>query len=288
MSQELIIGCGEWGFRELPMEEHFEISQQFGFKFLEFGIGGGQVGRLPEEPSAEDISNFKKLAETYEIECPFCCLENDFTLVDPQVHERMVEKTLKQIQVAKDCGATHVRLFAGFTPAEEITEEIWERMIDAFKRTHDLCESLELTIAIETHGKIIEGDQGEAIHVHTVSTSPEWLERLLQELPETVGFNYDPGNLKAVNPDDRTYLLDLLDSRINYCHLKDWTRRGDGWEAVAIGDDDLDYDELIEKMSFRGVYLIEYEPIVDLEDGIRRSLEYLRSATDGFSFEVRE
>ena len=33
------IGCGEWGFRHLPMREHFEIARDFNFKWLEFGIG---------------------------------------------------------------------------------------------------------------------------------------------------------------------------------------------------------------------------------------------------------
>ena len=54
----MIVGCGEWGFRNVPMEEHFRISDSFGFKFLEFGIGGGQPGRLSEEPSEAEIAEF--------------------------------------------------------------------------------------------------------------------------------------------------------------------------------------------------------------------------------------
>ena len=51
----MLVGCGEWGFREMPMEKHFEICRDFGFHWLEFGIGGGQTGRLPENPSQQDI-----------------------------------------------------------------------------------------------------------------------------------------------------------------------------------------------------------------------------------------
>ena len=46
------IGVGEWGFRNLPMRDHFKIAKKFGFNWLEFGIGGGQPGRLSEHPDA--------------------------------------------------------------------------------------------------------------------------------------------------------------------------------------------------------------------------------------------
>ena len=78
----MIVGCGEWGFREMPMEQHFQIAQKFGFKYLEFGIGGGQTGRLPEQPTAEDIASFRALGARYDIRTPFCCIENDFTKLD--------------------------------------------------------------------------------------------------------------------------------------------------------------------------------------------------------------
>ena len=81
--------------------------------------------------------------------------------------------------------------------------------------------------------------------------------------------------VKAVNPDDKMCLLELLNDRINYCHLKDWSRRGQGWVAGAIGDDDLDYQPIFEQLKFDGICQIEYEPLEDTEDGIQRSLNYL-------------
>lgn len=269
------IGCGEWGFRELPMEEHFRIAQKFGFKTLEFGIGGDQVGRLPVVPSDREIADFVGLARLCGIVTPGCCLENDFTLPDPPAHEAMVASTLAQIRAAARCGAKQVRLFAGFTPVAQMTEAIWSRLLEAFRVADELCISLGLTIAIETHGQIQMRD-GAAIHTHTVTTDPASLRRLLRDLPLRVGFNFDPGNLKAVAPGDKTYALPLLQGRINYCHLKDWRRVGAGWIAGAIGDDDLDYGPLLRAMTYDGVYLIEYEPTHDPEDGIQRSLDYLR------------
>ena len=282
----MIVGCGEWGFRELPMEEHFRICQRFGFKWLEFGIGGGQAGRLPEQLTEREIAEFRGLGKKYRMQTPFCCLENDFTLPDADQHERMLERTCAGIRLAGKCGATHVRLFAGFTPAAEMTEQIWQRMLDAFTKCDRLCQELEMEIAIETHGKLEFVNQVAARHVHTVSTERQSLQRLLRELPRRVGFNYDPGNLKPLYTDDPTLCLDLLNDRINYCHLKDWRNVGDNtWTAAAIGDDDIDYRPIFQQMKFDGVYLIEYEPLEDTEDGIRRSLDYLKKVAPGFVLE---
>lgn len=280
----MIVGCGEWGFRNLPMEEHFQIAQAFGFRILEFGIGGGQTGRLPETPTGRDIHAFRSLSETYQIATPFCCLENDFTLNDPVQHGVMVEKVIGQIDFAAECGATHIRIFAGFTPADQMNDDIWDRMIDAVDQCDQRCQSNGLKLAIETHGAIAFDQEGAAIHTHTITTEPEALKRLIHILPPTVGFNYDPGNLKAVCPEDRNCRLDLLNERINYCHLKDWRKFRQGWEACAIGDDDLDYSSLFDQMLFDGVYLIEYEPLGDTETGISRSLDYLRRIAGPLQF----
>lgn len=268
------LGCGEWGFRNLPMKQHFEIAADFGFHEMEFGIGGGQPGRLPGQMTQANARGFRELADSFGIETSYCCLENDFTSADVSKHERQVRDTLEQLRWAAECGAKFVRLFAGWTPASEMTEAIWGRMFNAFETCQKECEQLGLTIAIETHGVIHEMD-GVAQHLHSVTTRRDCLERLLRELPQQIGFNYDPGNLKPFAPDDRELCLDLLNGRIRYCHLKDWRQVGDGWVACAPGDDDLDYGSLLPRIDFDGVYFIEYEPLDDTIDGIRRSLDYL-------------
>ena len=273
--KKILVGCGEWGFRDMPMWRHFEIARDFGFKYLEFGIGGGKVGRLSEAPSEEEIKDFVTLRERYQIATPFCCIENDFTLTDTETHKAMVAKVLGQMKAAAKCGATHVRLFAGFAPLSDMTESLWQQLLSALAECQIEAFKSGLTIAIETHGAIDHGTHGSAIHIPTVTTNHEGLARLLREMPKEIGINYDPGNIKAAEGNSSQLHLELLNSRINYCHLKDWKRTGDGWEACGVGDDDLDYGKLLPQMDFQGVYLIEYEPLHDSCDGIRRSLESL-------------
>lgn len=281
--QSLLVGCGEWGFRELPVPEHFTIARRLGFRYLEIGIGGNFPGRLPSGMSPADVRDLRALARAHEIQTPHCCLENDFTLPQLEKHKLMLSDTLRDMELAAQLDAKQIRLFAGFTPADVMTDPLWRQMIDAFAACQKRASQLGISIAIETHGAITWRD-GAAIHQHTVTTEARSLKRLLKELPPEIGINYDPGNLKPLTTPQEQCHLSLLNDRISYCHLKDWRRHADGWQAVAIGDDDLDYAALLARMQYRGVYLIEYEPVQDVVDGIERSLNYLKRIGISYRF----
>lgn len=284
MPTNITLGIGEWGFRDRPLADWFPLAASLGFRHLEFGIGGNWPGRLSESPTAGDVAAFRQLAERHHVTTRYCCLENDFTKPDANEHAEQLRKVLAQLSVAADCGAKFVRLFAGFTVYNNMTEAIWARLLDALNECERAASSHGLSIAIETHGTITSLPNGAAFHRHTASTHRDGLARLLRDMPDTIGFNYDPGNLKAADPTDHRYAFDLLAGRINYCHMKDWKRAGDGWHACAPGDDDLDYRKLLPIPNFDGVYLIEYEPLEDTIDGIHRSLTYLHRILPGASF----
>jgi sugar phosphate isomerase/epimerase len=277
-TDKLTLGCGEWGFRNRTLPEYFDIATSLGFRHLEFGIGGGWAGRLPEAPTPGDVARFRNLAERHAVTTRYCCLENDFTRPDPAEHEKQLRTVLSQLPAAAECGAKVVRLFAGFTPAEQMSEPIWKRLLGALETSAAAAAGRGMTVAIETHGAITTLPDGSLAHRHTVTTRRDCLARLLREIPPEVAFNYDPGNLKAADPTDDRYAADLLAGRVSYCHLKDWRRQGDGWVACAPGDDSIDYSLLLPVPGYDGVYLIEYEPLEDTLDGLKRSLDYLRRA----------
>jgi sugar phosphate isomerase/epimerase len=95
-----------------------------------------------------------------------------------------------------------VRFFAGFAPYAGMTDAIWTRLIDALVACDRELKRLGLAMAIETHGAIRWNADGSATHVHTVTTHRAGLARLLAALPGRIGFNYDPGNIRAADPDD--------------------------------------------------------------------------------------
>ena len=273
----MIVGLGEWGLHLLTIEEHCKIARSFGFRYLELGIGGDFPGRVRRDIGDREVADLRACLNDYGILAPCVALENDFTLEDPEELRRNIDRVAADVRLSARLGCTHVRLFTGFELAARMTEKRWERMIAAFREINALCTELGLVIAIETHGRNTKKNNG-FIHEHTTSTEWGSLQRLLRELPPEVGFNFDPGNLKATDPSRPvTDYAMLLGRRINYCHLKDWKRVDDCWVACAPGDDDLDYDELLKHVPFEGPYLIEYEQVDDVVDGIGRALNYLRS-----------
>lgn len=268
------------------MAEHFEIAAAFGFRELEFGIGGGQPGRLSEDPTPQEIATFRALAAASGISTPGCCIENDFTLPDPHQHAAQLRKAIAQSRAAALCGAKQVRFFAGFTPLSEMTEPLWNQLLSAILTCDAELEKLGLTMAIETHGAVRFQQNGSAIHSHTATTDRGALSRLLSALPERIGFNFDPGNLRAADPSDSRYAVDLLAGRITYCHLKDWVPSEGGWLACAVGDapDGIDFKTLLPRTQYHGTFLIEYEPLSDTREGIARSLTHLRSLGFALTF----
>jgi sugar phosphate isomerase/epimerase len=280
----IMVGCGEWGLRNLPIDEHFAVAQRLGFRYLEFGIGGGHAGRLPEEPTVKDVKAFLKLAAAHGVQTPFCCLDNDFTMSNLLKHMRSVERVVEQINAAADCGATQVRLFVGNTPYKRMTDDSWRRMIEAFETCNTVSADLGVRIAIETKGAVKKNADGSMTHASTASTSFEGLNRLVDDLPPAIGFNYDPANIKAAEPDCQDLHLPLLNHRISYCHLKDCKRSGEGWVSCAVGESNLNYESLLEQMRYDGVYLIDYDDPEDLEDGIKRSVSYLNRVCENVVF----
>ncbi|SFL23591.1 Sugar phosphate isomerase/epimerase [Paenibacillus sp. 1_12] len=273
----MIVGLGEWGLQYRTIEEHCRITQDFGLRYLELGIGGDFPGRIQRDISQLEIDSLLACIRDYGIKAPFFALDSDFTLEDPNALQEMMGQVTHDIQLAARFNATHVRLFAGFELASNMTEARWALMIQAFFEMNELCSRHGMVISIETHGRITKKNEG-FIQEHTTTTDWNCLQRLLRELPPTVGFNFDPGNLKTVAEGRRlTDYAKLLGNRINYCHLKDWRRVDDYWVACAPGDDDLDYDDLLKDVPFNGVHLIEYEQADDIIEGIGRSLTYLRS-----------
>jgi sugar phosphate isomerase/epimerase len=278
------IGVGEWGFRDLPFEDHCRIARKFGFRCLELGMGGDFSGRLQYDWPPSEWVRVRECIRDYGLKTPFMCLENDFTKGGNDDVAREAERVRREAERSASLGVTHLRLFAGFTPAAEMTEEKWRNMIRAFLKTDEAIRPLGMAISIETHGALAPIDGGFR-HTPTVSTDKTSLARLLAELPESVGINFDPGNLKPVQPEPVESYLELLEGRVNYCHLKDWVPRGGGWEAVGVGDGDMDWKGLLDALAFDGVHLIEYEPVHDVEDGIRRSLAHLERAMGPLQYE---
>ena len=272
------LGLAEWGMRDLPIEEHYKMTQKFGLKYLELGIGGYTPGQIPVGMDEKWVKKLQGYSKKYDVLTPYMCFGNDFTIEDEAAIDVKADEIIADLPACSEIGVTHLRLFSGFSSHKDIVGKRWDIMIDAFKKVAKACEKYGMQISVETHGMLEPKGDG-VIHHHTTSTDKDAIARLLEDTPQNVGINYDPGNLKPVQDGDVISYLPLIGKRLNYCHLKDWKQLENGsWIPVAIGDvpdTTIDWVKLFDAIDFDGVFLLEYEQTFDIEDGFRRSLDFL-------------
>ena len=272
------IGLGEWGLRDLPIEEHYKMAQSFSLDCLELGIGGYTPGQIPVGFSDEWVKKLQGYSKKYGVFTPYMCFGNDFTIEDKSVIADKVDEIIADLPSCAAIGVTHIRLFSGFASPEDIVGKRWDLLIDSLNKVAKACDKYNMQISIETHGRLETKGDG-VLHLPTTSTDKDCIVKLLQQTEPNVGINYDPGNLKPVQSGDVIDYLPIIGKRLNYCHIKDWRQFDNGsWIAVAIGDvpyTTIDWKKLFNTIDFDGVFLLEYEQPHDIEDGFRRSLHYI-------------
>ena len=270
------LGLAAWGFRESALERQLQITKRLGVRLLEFSISGQPNDALKTGASPEDIRQVRELFAKYGVELSCAAGGNDFTLPDADANLQQLDALKRTIDLAHELGVSHLRIFAGFSPLAEVTGQRWDLMIDCLRQTLDYAKPSGVIPVVETHGGVAGFPEG-VKHSHSASSQPESLLRMLSELPD-LQVNFDPANLFAVgiaHPED-VYLR--IKSRVAYAHLKDFAQvpGTDYVKPAACGESSMDWRKLLDAMSdFAGPALIEYENTCDVEDGCRRSLNYI-------------
>jgi sugar phosphate isomerase/epimerase len=279
----MIYGAAAWGFRETGLEQQLALMKKYGLAELELSIAGHPNDCLQLGCTSAEIAQVKKLYAEYGIGLSATSASNDFTFAEPEKCREQLRDICLKLEIAGRLGAKHVRVFAGFSPAAEVSNARWELMIDCLRQAAVAAEKNGVRIAVETHGGV-ESCGGGVRHFHSTSSRPDLLEKMMGELPTEVGLVFDPGNLGAVglDTDEVISLYRQYRNRICYFHLKDFAPLSTGGLLpCACGDGKLDWSKLaVVFAEFPGVGLIEYELPEDVEDGLRRSLSALESAVN--------
>lgn len=273
------IGSAAWGFRETPLIKQLEITRKLGLSLLELGIAGHENDRLQIGASDRDILAVKASFAQHGVSLEYASTGNDFTHASEAACLADLEKVKSVIGIAARLGVRCLRIFAGFSPAEEVIGERWKRMLSCLNAAAAHADLLGVTLAVETHGGV-SNVLGGIAHFPSTSTQPELLSRWLGEVSPSMQILFDPANLGAVGMDEAQILklYGTLLPRICTLHLKDFKRVSDSaLEPSACGEGQLDWGRLWETFRlFPGAGFIEYEPVADIEDGLNRSLTHLR------------
>ncbi|MCF6176792.1 MAG: sugar phosphate isomerase/epimerase [Victivallaceae bacterium] len=276
----MILGNAAWGFRETPLERRLEITRDMGFNLLELQIAGHENDFLQLDASDEAISEVKELFKKYSINLVCASTGNDFTGADEAESISGMESIKKVIDIAQKLEIKYLRIFAGFSPVDEVTGTRWAFMIKMLNEVLEYGAKHHVLPSIETHGGVEEYLDG-IRHFASTSTVIEKLNKIFSELKYPFGIVFDPANLGAVgmNEDEIIALYQELGEKIAYFHLKDFSlNRSGALQPCACGDGQLDWNKLMTKFDeFTGPGMIEYELTEDITAGLKRSQVLLQN-----------
>lgn len=263
-------GSAAWGFRELPLEKRLEITRDLVLPVHELGIENADT----DVKVTDSVSDIKDLYEKYGIELICAATGNDFT----EGNKNDIGLIKKVVDMCKELGIKYLRIFAGFSPVDDVVGERWNVMIDALTELGNYSKGTGVTLAVETHGGVNTFDDG-VEHFYSTSTQPEALKKLMEQIPENVFFNYDPANLYAVgikNPDE---IYQMIKDRVAYAHFKDFVTLPSGHLLpAACGESDMDWNTILNGISERDLLAVfEYEIPDDLKNGLERCYNYIKN-----------
>lgn len=271
----MIFGNAAWGFRDTPLEEQLRITRDMGLNVLELGIANAPLD-IPLDVSNDRLSEIQKLADSYGITLLCGATGNDFTTGSEDV-----EKVKRVIDICSDLGLRYLRIFAGFRALSDVTEEIFRSMLDSLNIVCNYAESKAVVPVIETHGGVMAYEDG-VEHIKSITTEADSVKRILKNLPESVRICYDPANLYAAGHKHPEVFYQELKDKIGYAHLKDFkTLPGGHLRPSFCGDSDMDWEPILFAMKgFEGAALFEYENTEDIEEGLKKSYQYIKERVE--------
>lgn len=275
----MILGAAAWGLRETTLEEQLKLIKRIGLNELELSIAGYDKDMLQVGCPSSDIQNVMYLFAKHNVRLIAAATGNDFTQADTAACTEDLKKVESVLEIAGELGITYVRIFAGFSPAKDVTGKRWDTMIYCLKKANDTAKKYNVQLAVETHGGVEEVEGG-IRHFLSTSSQQDLLQKMFSELPEDIGMVFDPANLGAVGV-STAQIIELYHKykqRICYLHLKDFRKVSDtAILPCASGEGQLDWNELTSAFSsFSGYGFVEYELPEDVEDGMLRSLQALQ------------
>ena len=271
VDSNMIFGNAAWGFRETPLEEQFKVTSEMGLEVLEIGIANAPMD-IQLHITEEEIQHIKRLAEKYKVRILCAATGNDFTTGTDDI-----EKLKKVIDICDKLGIPNLRIFTGFTPLKEISDERFIMMINALTVVCNYAQEKGVIPVIETHGGVNAYEDG-VEHIVSTTTNLEMLKRIMALLPDYVGICFDPANLYAVGVEKPEVFYEAFKDKIVYAHFKDFKKLSSGHLLPSYcGDSDMNWNNILKSMAdFKEAVLFEYENTEDVTEGLKKCYNYIK------------
>ena len=274
----LILGYASWGFRETPLEKQLQIASRDGLDVVELGIHGHENDYLQLSPSDEQINHVKELFNKYGIKLLCASTGNDFTLDNACEVQTALNNVKDVIVTASKLGIKYLRIFAGFSPVNEVVGERFERLVNCLNEVYAFSKNYGVIPVVETHGGV-NGYEDGVEHFASVSTNINTIFKMIERVND-ITFNFDPANISAVNEKDLVSYYNKIEKYVCYFHLKDFKKVKSGHLLPTYcGNGDIDFSKLLPYIATKNApALFEYENVEDVEFGLKACLDNILNA----------
>jgi len=231
-----------------------------------------------KDRSRAGLAALRKELETGGLPLHMVCTYPDFTVPDPVIRTRELEKEKKDIRAAAVLGADSVRITAGQFYPDADPERQLKQVTEAFSRLAELAEKLKITLLWENHSKPGAWERPD------YNYAPERLEKMRAALEGSpVRMNYDIANAYLLGLDGR--FAERCLPQIASVHVND-AASVSPIRFAGIGEGKAGVEEalkMLKRLGYQGDFSIE-EASGEGIDGIRKYTEVTRRLLEEAGF----
>ncbi|MCP1308233.1 sugar phosphate isomerase/epimerase family protein [Paenibacillus tyrfis] len=230
------------------------------------------------------IEDIHKTADQAGLDISGYAVGANFVQATPEAYELEIEKTMRQVDIARDLGVKRMRHDVASRPIPETSIRQFEadlpKLVEACRRIADYAAQFDIVTSVENHGFYLQASDRVLRLVHEV---------------DRVNFKttLDIGNFLCVDEDP----VSAVSNNIPFAsmvHLKDFYRRpsyrnpGEGWfksthgnflRGAIVGQGDIDMPEVIRVLKasgYDGYLSVEFEGMEDPRTGSRIAMDNVR------------
>ena len=230
------------------------------------------------------IEDIRKTAEQAGLDISGYAVGANFVQAAPEAYEQEIEKTMRQVDIARDLGVKRMRHDVASRPIPETSIRQFEadlpRLVEACRRIADYAAQFDIVTSVENHGFYLQASDRVLRLVHEVDRA-------------NFKTTLDIGNFLCVDEDP----VSAVSNNIPFAsmvHLKDFYRRpsyrnpGEGWfksthgnflRGAIVGQGDIDMPEVIRVLKasgYDGYLSVEFEGMEDPRTGSRIAMDNVR------------
>lgn len=254
--------CIEMALTKLPFKERIRKAAEIGFKNVEMWFVDMSFKGTPDELVKITQQNDVKITNTV-IGSPDGSIGGGLT--NPANRDQWLERARMTIEFTKEAQIPATIVCTANEVEGMSDEQMQQSVLDGLRATLDIAEKAEITLILEPLNDIYD-------HPGYWLTGSDRGAQICRELgSERMKLLFDCYHMQITEGDLIKHIERNMDV-IGHFHAAGVPGRGELYNG------EIDYPFVlsqIEKLSYKGVFGLEYEPSIETEESLKKTIEYL-------------